>query len=161
MAHITPPYSSGSGGFSPWKIDIEVFEGSASNVNFNTIAADAGLSCYGGYLLNSGAQNDEVVFSVVIPGGTWTLELMYAQGANIGIYTITIDGASLTSLSGSADTIDGYAAGVTRNVTTAITGIVLAANTTARALKLKMATKNASSSNYYGQLQHIQLRRTA
>lgn len=108
---------------------------------------------------SDGVQNDAASWDALLGPGTWTLQLGYRADTS-GIYTITIDGASLTSLGGSADTIDGYAAAPTATVT-AITGIVLPGPAKVRRIKLLMATKNASSASYIAKPCFISLTRTA
>lgn len=147
-------------------VDIDVFATAASNTNWDTNTVDT--SClYNGRHSSSGAQNDLIVYDVVLAAGTWTLEIMTLKASNMGIITASLstDGSSFTAIDASpylasASTFDCYSAGTTYNNRVSATGITIA--TTGRyALQLKMATKNASSSNYLGQIQHVRLRRTA
>lgn len=150
-----PSGASGSGlldSLLPWNIGIDVFMTAVSYVGWNTLFVDTGC-VYNGYMGSSGAQNDEINFDVALASGTWTFELIHVQSSNVGIYTVSLDGTSI-------GTIDGYSAGTTKNVRTQISGVVVA-TTGKRRLKLKMATKNASSGNYSGFIQHIQFKRTA
>jgi hypothetical protein len=98
------------------------------------------------------AQNDEVAWDVILAAGTWELTVHHRKSSNVGIYTCTIGSIS-------AGTFDGYNASAARGENT-LTGIVVPTAGKYR-LKLKMATKNASSSGYVGNPQHISLRRTA
>lgn len=109
----------------------------------------------------SSAQNDAIGWDVWLDAGTWTLELYHSVGSSRGIYTPTIDGASLTSLGGSADTIDGYAVSSGAAIPpSTITGIVLPAGGKKRLL-ITMATKNAASSGYLAVMNAVGLIRTA
>ena len=141
----------GSSGVDNWLIEIDCFAGSHGNTNWSTINID-NTEFYAGDIESSGAQNDEIYWDLGISGGTWDFDLLHFKGPNRGIYTVSIDGTS-------AGTIDGYVAIATRNNHGIITGISITAGK--RRLKLKMATKNGSSSSYFGTVQHIQLRRTA
>lgn len=136
----------------PWLIDVGAFMTAISQVNWNNVSVDTS-AVYNGVNNSSGAQNDEINFDVVLAAGTWTFELMHTQNTNRGIYSVQLDGAE-------KGTIDGYSAALTRNVRSTVAGIAVAASGKVR-LKLKMATKNASSTQYYGSIQHIQFRRTA
>lgn len=141
----------------PWLIDIDVFMTPISQVNWSALnyGTGAGLEiAHNGRVSSSGAQNAEINFDVVLGIGTWTFELLHHADSNRGIYTVTW-GAS------SVGTIDGYnVLGFTPNQRSAITGFAAPENGMRR-LKLKMATQNASSSSYFGDISHIQLRRTA
>lgn len=101
---------------------------------------------------SSGAQNDEVVFRLpsVLEAGTWKFALLHSADVNSGIYTIaaSADGTSWTDVT----TIDGYAASTTKTRSVA-TGLTVPAGT--KYLRLKMATKNASSSSYFGVFNHL------
>ena len=138
----------------PWLIDIDVFMTAVSHVNWDTIQMDTTNNIYGAQKNSGGFQNDEINFDVVLGIGTWTFELLYSKDSNRGIYTVSLD------VTGTLGTIDAYAAAGSFNNRSSITGVSVASNGKQR-LKLKMATKNASSSAYYGSIQHIQLRRTA
>lgn len=106
----------------------------------------------------TGAQNSEVVFLLptVLRAGTWALTLLHRQGTDTGIYTIAVspDATTWTDL---GTTIDGYNASAV-STRSEITGQTIAANM--KYLRLTMATKNASSSDYYGRINHISGSRT-
>jgi hypothetical protein len=102
---------------------------------------------------SSGTQNDEVAWDIVLAAGTWTFKLYHTQSTNRGIYTVSLDGSSV-------GTIDGYNASPINNVTSSITSISVG-TTQKYELKLKMATKNGSSSGYYGSFNMCQWNRTA
>lgn len=131
----------------PWHINLLPYI-SKSNTNWDTF----GVSLYP-HMDSTGAQNAEIAFDVVLAAGTWAISLIHHQDTNRGIYTISLDASSV-------GTIDGYAASATTNVRSTVTGISVA-TTGKKELKLKMATKNASSSSYFGLVGLIVLRRTA
>lgn len=149
----------------PNLIDIDPFPTAVSQTNWDTNVTNVGM--YYAIKRSTGAQNALIQFDVVLAAGTWTLELIHAKNTDYGIATVSLstDGTSFTDVgtapySASGSTIDMYAASGSSDNRSSITGIVIA--TTGRyCLQLKMATKNASSTNYYGGLQHLQLRRTA
>lgn len=105
------------------------------------------------------AQNNSISYDIALPAGTYKLEMIHYSNNNIGIYTITIDGASLTSMGGSADTIDGYAAAGAAALT-AITGIVIP-TLAVRRWAFTMATKNGLSSAFFGQIHALIFTKTA
>jgi hypothetical protein len=139
----------------PRVIDIDVFPTSNSHTNWNTIDATAAVyanQIYGGVKESSGAQNAEINWDVLLTTGIWTVELLHFTRSSNGIYSVQVDGIE-------KGTIDGYSAADAANVRSSVTGITVEASATVQ-LKLKMATKNASSSSYFGRVSHIQLRRT-
>ena len=117
-------------------------------------APDSGLKfANGGSGLAGGlSQNDEVAWDVVLAAGTWDVTLHHRKSTNVGIYTVTVDGSSI-------GTVDGYAAAAAAAATT-ISGVSVA-TTGKKRLKFKMATKNASSSDYVATIHKVTLRRTA
>lgn len=136
----------------PWLIDIDVFPTAIAQTNFDVISSPA-AAIYNFQKASTGAQNAEINWDVVLAAGTWTVDLIHHTNSDTGIYTIQFDGVT-------KGTIDGYSAGDVVNVRTAVAGIAVAATAKVR-LKLLIATKNASSSNFNARLQHVQLRRTA
>jgi hypothetical protein len=156
-AYLGPP---------PDLIDIDTLPTAISQVNWNTMFVDAN-TVYNGYKKSTGAQNAEINWDVVLAAGTWTIELTYVTTPDAGIYTVQLsaDGSSFTSVgsapyNASGSTIDAYTGGTGYNTRLTLASITIA--TTGRyRLKLLMATKNASSTNYFAYLQHVQLRRTA
>jgi hypothetical protein len=136
----------------PRLIDVDVFELAVSQTNWDTISIDTGV------LLNASKQStnavdNEIGFDVVLAAGTWTFELLHTMNSGNGIYSIQFDGVQ-------KGVIDGYASTWTTNVLSSVTAISVPTSGVVR-IKLKMSTKNASSSGYAGIIQHIQLRRTA
>jgi len=144
-----------AGGTDPWFIQIDPTDIYATgHTTWNTLAAVNSVYFHGQDIQSGGAQNSEIYWDIGISAGTWDLQLTHSKGPNRGIYTVTLDATSW-------GTIDGYAAsgsGVeqTRSALTSQT-----ATGGKQRLKLKMATKNGSSSSYFGTIQYITLRRTA
>jgi hypothetical protein len=132
-------------------VDVDVLMTAIAHTNWNGIAISS-VWALNATKQSSGAQNDEINFDVSLSPGTWVYEQMHSKGINIGIYTITVGDIV-------AGTIDGYASPSSPNELNSLTGIIVPSAGVYR-LKVKMATKNASSSDYFGVLQHIQLRRT-
>ena len=142
----------GFSGFVNKLVDLDVFMTASAHTNWNSLVTSASF-VYNAAKQSSGAQNDEINFEVTLSAGTWTYEQMHSTGNNRGVYTVTLGDIS-------AGTIDGYdAAANVYNVFGTLTGIQIPKTGVYR-LKLKMASKNAASSNYFGVLNHIQLRRT-
>jgi len=136
---------------SPWIVDLDPFFFSAST-NWGT--PTAANTFYGGYSQSSGAQNDEIDWDVVVGAGTWKFALIHYTGTFAGIYSVQIDGTTV-------GTIDGYVnPGGPNAIAAPIVGIVVA-TTGKKRVGLKMATKNASSSGYYGLIHHAKFLRTA
>ena len=123
---------------------------SKSNTTFDT-RAQSSVQFGGGYLTNSGgAQNSEVVTDFWEDTGTFTYGQVYGGGTDAGICHIRIDDVD-------KGTIDGYNAG--NNAYGTVVGVT---NGTAGVKKfaVKMATKNASSTSFYGQLNSAKWTRT-
>jgi len=136
--------------YEPWTVDIDTAQ---SVVNTGWASPTPGAILYSSYNLSSGAQNAEIGWDVVLSAGTWTVQLTHYTINSAGIYSVRIDGVEV-------GTIDGYAASGGPDHVSVVTGIAVATGGKRR-VTLKMATKNASSSSYYGLIQHLQLRRTA
>ena len=132
-------------------IDINVFASPKSQTNWSSIVADT-LGIYQSLKTSSGAQNAEMAWDVGLTAGTWRVDLIHYQDSDRGIYTVSLAGTSV-------GTIDGYNAAQTHNVISSITGVAVAASGF-KELKLKMETRNASSSSYRGAIQALRLRRT-
>lgn len=135
---------------SPWMYDINVFNGAWANTNWSTITLNTAYAM-NGIKESTGAQNAEIIWPVTLSAGTWTFELLHSKNTDVGIYTVYLDDTSI-------GTIDGYAAD-TKNQVGTITSVSVTA-TGRYMLKIKMATKNGSSSNYFGRIHHVRLMRT-
>jgi len=137
---------------SPWLIDIDVFTTPGDSQTWGNRGVDTGC-LYNGKLLSQAGQNDYIEWPVVLSAGTWTFSLLHITYEGGGIYTVSLDGNS-------EGTIDGYSSAEIKNVLSTITGITVTTPGKV-ALRLTMATKNASASNYIGLIQHVRLIRTA
>jgi hypothetical protein len=135
----------------PWLIDVDVFEQAVSHVNWDQVSISSSY-LLNAYKASSAAQNDEISFDEVLAAGTWDVELLYIGNTGTGIYSVQFDGVT-------KGTIDGYQTSTVGNLLGTVSGVSVPQTKKVR-LTIKMATKNASSSNYWGFLQHIQLRRT-
>lgn len=136
-----------------WWVDVDVLSGGTANTNWDTRQASSGHT-YGGRLVtDSGAQNNEVSWPIVLAAGTWTFRLTHVTGSDRGIYSVRLDAVD-------QGTIDGYSGSGLDDQVSDVTGIVVA-TTGKKTFALKMATKNASSGNYYGFIQHCTWFRTA
>lgn len=135
----------------PWLIDVDPMGGRHATTGVWSISRSASV-WMGGLLSSAGVQNSDVSWDLVLAAGTWAFSMEHLKGSGVGIYTVTIGGVS-------AGTIDGYAAG-TAVGKDALTGFSVA-TTGKKRLTLQMATKNASSSGYTGQVAAINLLRTA
>jgi acetyl-CoA carboxylase carboxyltransferase component len=106
----------------------------------------------------SSAVNDEANWDIVLPPGTYSMEVQYLTSSSRGIQTWKLDdGAGTFTTLG---TIDGYSAVATFNLRTKLTGIVVPSSTKRR-LKVLMATKNGSASNFLCDITSIAFQRTA
>lgn len=139
-------------GNEPWHIFVPGFQPPDTNTGFTTIGQSSSYFL-ASYRLSSGSQNDEVGWDLVVAAGTWELQLLHGIDGTRGIYTISVDGVD-------KGTIDGYNAATNNAGRTVLTGIT-AAETKKQRVKFKMATKNASSPNYYGVISGFSLHRTA
>ena len=122
-----------------------------SNVNWNTPVITANVP-FNVTIQSSGAQNDEIVYSLPMDAGTWDLSLVYSKGTAFGIATIQVDGVTVA-------TVDQYAAAPAYGVVSTTTGITVA-TTGDHDIRIVMASKNASASAYYGDATSLILRRT-
>lgn len=133
-----------------YTVAIVPWAGSKTNTNFNTRAQDS-TSLGGGILRNGGLQNAEVTWDVWLDAGTYKFALVYRKDTDAGIYTVTLNAVS-------QGTIDAYNAAGSFNNYSELTGLTVAAGL--KELKLAILTKNASSTNYWAQVQSIALIRT-
>lgn len=103
--------------------------------------------------LNAGAINDEINFKVMLQAGTYTFSVLTDTDVNRGIITFSVDGSSV-------GTQDCYSSSTVHNVTKSVTGISVATSGI-HTISYKMASKNASSSNYIVVLSVLSFIRTA
>lgn len=140
-----------TGGFTPTFMYIDPHMSPTAQTNWTTLQINTGAT-YNCAKESSGAQNDEISWTMEMPSGTYTFELMHIKASNRGIYSVQLDAVE-------QGTIDGYdAAGAVDTIST-VTSIAVSGGS--HTWKLKMATKNASASNYYGSVQMIKLLKTA
>jgi hypothetical protein len=141
--------------YEPWLVDI-IAATSKASANTGTwtlvVWADATYPLGGGGLQSSGTQNDALSWDVVLSAGTWECIIHCRKSTNTGIFTLNQDGASM----GTADSYNGSIA----YGALSITGWTVS-TTGKKTMQLKLATKNGSSSGYYGQIFAVSFRRTA
>lgn len=143
----------------PVRLDLPIVVAEPSSaVGTWPVAPDSGQILAGFRYNSTVAQNDALIYDVVLGAGTWTLDLSYVRGDNTGIVTVQLDdgAGSFTTLG----TIDTYNAAFSYNQTFTIAGIVIGSSIK-RSMKLLVASKNASSSAYRASLSNLSMRRTA
>jgi len=86
------------------------------------------------------AQNDQLDYYEFLSAGTWTIYVCATKGTSQGIYTLLIDDVSV-------GTMDFYAGSGSDNNEMNVASIAVATSGIKK-ISLKVATKNASSSNY-------------
>jgi hypothetical protein len=109
----------------------------ASNTGFTFVVSS---SVFYNTYASSSNQNDEIAYPVGLFAGTYRFTLLYHSASDQGIATVSLDGVSV-------GTIDTYASSGSNNVQASIDGIVVASNAWLN-FKMKMSTKNGSSSGY-------------
>ena len=127
------------------------FMGSKANTGWSSLA-QASTRLGGGYVNTNTAQNAEISWDIWLDVGTYKYAQVHATDTNNGIYSVQLDAVE-------KGTIDGYAGVTTENVYSEITGIVVA-SAGVKTFKVKMATKNASSSAYTGRIVSVAWIRT-
>jgi hypothetical protein len=143
----------GGGGGLPWRQEIGAFL-SSSNTNWSTRVADGNAGSVLEYIQSSGAQNDEINFEgLSLEAGTYTVLMRVYTSNNHGIISIQLDSSQI-------GTIDLYSGSPTPDVLASATGLTVGSDDVYQ-LKLKMTSKNGSSSNYYGLVHSIAFVRTA
>lgn len=103
---------------------------------------------------SAGAQNEEIQYKCILAAGTYSIYLNVDKDVNRGIYTVSIDSVS-------AGTSDSYNSSRIANVILTLTTSLVVATSKLVTVNVKMASKNASSSAYYGTLNAIEFVRTA
>ncbi len=104
---------------------------------------------FGVWLQSSSAQNDQAIWNMVLPAGTYTLHITNVADANRGFYHLYIDGSEVGS-------VDSYGSGAS-DLT--IAGAIVSATGSVE-IKIKMSSKNGLSSAYYGTIFGLHLQRT-
>ena len=113
-------------------------------------AAPTSADYFGGETASTGTANDEVQYQFACQAGTYTFDLFHKLNTNRGIYTVSIDGVFINH-------IDGYGTSGTQ-VRSSLTGIALTDGL--HTVDLRMSTKNASSTSYFGCITGMALTRT-
>lgn len=144
---------------TPKQVTIMAANPKSTVGTWSNILANSSMPWYAGIENITQAQNDEMTLQVALDAGTWTMAMLYAKNADTGIATFSLSGTALTALGGSATTIDGYAAAVAATKTD-ITGIVVP-SPTAYDLRVLIATKNASATQYRMRISGFIFTRTA
>lgn len=144
----------------PWLIAVDPFMPAAEQVGTWADLVNGSAFVYSAIRYNSSAaQGDLLGWDVVIPPGTWSLDMMHRRDANSAIATMELDdGAGLFTTLG---TIDMYASSTQSNVRTTIANIVVTGQPIRRRLRMRGATRNAASGGWFITPQRIHLRRTA
>lgn len=126
----------------PKRIDICPWLDWSHVVAGGTITRTQSSADFSGGVILQGtpAINNEIGWPVLLNAGTWTMTMLHWLSTNRGIYTHKLDSTTL-------GTIDGYAASPTF-AAFEIASIVVA-TPAVYTHKLVMASKHASSTNYY------------
>jgi hypothetical protein len=127
-------------------------QGFTEQLNYYFYAPGSAANSGAAIALISAAQNDAIAWDLVLAKGTWDAHFYVRKSTNTGIITLNQDGVS-------QGTVDTYAAAAA-TAKVSITGWTVA-STGKKRMQILMATKNASSSGYLGELFAIEFRRTA
>jgi hypothetical protein len=99
---------------------------------------------------STGTLNNEATWNVNLPSGTYKIVVRHSKANNRGVYHVYFDGVD-------EGNFDGYNAS-TAFVINSITGLAWVGGVVA--IKIKMESKHASSTDYFGVLYDIYLVRT-
>jgi hypothetical protein len=142
----------------PWVIDIDpLTTPSVANNQWATYSMNVawyyfcGLSTDSGQL--PGYEGFWVEWDVALAAGTYECSLVGGKGPDAGQVDVLLDGTAIVT---NADFWEG---GINRVVRTT-TGIVVATTKTYR-VRLRVNSKNASSTNYFATINRIRFLRTA
>lgn len=136
--------------YMPRTVDINVIA-TAGNTNWDTLIVSSSHT-FNAAKQSSGAQNAMIEWFVPLSAGTWAFELMHSQDSNRGIYTVTVGSQTI-------GTIDGYSAVTANNVRSSTSPNFTISQSGLYLLALTMATKNASSSSFFGVINYVKLSR--
>src|SRR6266481_199232 len=123
--------------------------------DFTTLAA---------FSLSDGVAASSISYDFICAAGTYTMDFTHLVGPNRAIYTINIDGVTIGTVDGYAASFNnvglggGVGATITAPTLATIVGIGIGAGS--HVLTFLLATKNASSSAYYGCISQAVLTRT-
>jgi len=143
------------------RVDLEVLAPSVSRVGFAASSAFLAAGWFSASVLSSGAVDDEIVFVENLNAGTHTLATYHDRGTDRGIYTVALADVinGVIGTYADAGTFDGYAAAAGR-LQSNTAGIVISRGGL-KAVRYRMATKNAASSSFFGSLSKATFVRTA
>ena len=122
----------------PAHIDIVAW-GNAKSSSGSYARAQQPSLC-GGYAADGTLINNYLTWDVPLIAGTWTVTVMYTRSTSTGVFTASVDGVDLSP------TVDMYGAG-TYNMVAQWTGVSVASSGV-KEFKLRVLSKNASSSAY-------------
>jgi len=138
-------------------IDIVAFHPNATS---GTWTREYRAVMMGGDIYSAGVIDSYIQYNAYLSPGTWVVTLLHHQDIDRGIYTLFVDDLSTgTAGTTSIGTVDGYTAATTNNVSTSFTSFAVTTGGQ-KAIRLTMATKNASSSAYAGVISLLTLTRT-
>ncbi len=141
----------------PGTIQVAPFFTPVAQTNWNAFAVVA-AAAMGGAWQSDGTQNAEVNYDLQINAATWTISVMFTADPNGGIMAVALDDGH--GVFTSVGTVNTYAAAPAANQIITITGVVVD-SAIRRRLRLKLATKDAASGGYVGNLQLVSMIRTA
>lgn len=147
--------TGGGGGGAPWRHEIDPFV-YTGQTNFSTRLSinQGGSGNFWQYLQSGGSQNDVATYEgISLEAGTYAILAWVWKSNNHGIIHVQLDGTDLT-------TIDLYNGSPSPDQRVTATGLTVG-STDVYQLGFKMASKNASSSNYFGLIAKFVLYRTA
>lgn len=144
-----------TGNTDPWMIDILPFSSSLTATNWVSFfeADGSNSSVYQGSRVSDGTQNAELSWPIVMSAGTWAISLTFIAYNQGGIFSCQIDGVEV-------GTVDSYNEAASYNVQGNIMDVSVTTSGK-KIFKLKMTSKNPSSSSYRGAIAQVRLIRTA
>ena len=140
-----------AGGYGVFQPNSHIFYYVPRSATSGVWTITLGSQPFGGVVASAGTQNEYAEWSASVVPGTYTFSILHDVDNNRGIYTVAIDGTDV-------GTIDGYAAAAAAahdtiaSITLTQAGVV--------PIRLTMATRNGSSSNFFGSISGITLTRT-
>lgn len=139
--------------FGAWPVTasmLQVFQAPLAGSSWVNVTIDAARPG-GGFRYGDGTVNNEATWRVPLAAGTYTFTLLHYQDNNRGIYTPYFDGVAQA-------TADGYAASPADKLDV-WTGVTISTSAV-HDIRFLMASKNASSSNYFGAVELFTFTRT-
>lgn len=137
-------------GHAPETVDVVVLKPSAT-LGSITLQLWANSS-WAIRIYHSSAVNNYLEYTVNLGVGAWSLSVWTARDTNKGIVTVTVDGTQV-------GTFDGYSFSLLENQERVVPGISIASAGN-HLLRLTVTSKNASSSGYFQEVNHIRFTRT-